>query len=143
MGGVDPAVTETVRAAVEAGDLDRALETFLPVADVPAEEVQAIRAQEPSWEALRRGVRVFPREHRALQADGLRMLDAAGRPDVPVLYLHGERTEAPVYPSLDEVTARLPEARLQVLPGQKHLAPLFDPEPFARALLQFTTAHDG
>jgi pimeloyl-ACP methyl ester carboxylesterase len=139
---VDAAVLESVGSAVDAGDPDRALEIFFPVADIPEQEVEAIRALEPVWEALRRGVLVFPREHRALQADGRRLLSAAELPDVPTLYLYGEHTEAPVFPPLDQVSALLPKVQLHCLPGQRHMAPTFDPAAFAQAVLAFTTAHD-
>lgn len=141
--GADPAVFERLESALEAGDPDRALEVFLPMADIVDAEVEAIRAQPAVWEALRQGVRVFPREHRALRSEGRRMRAGLELPDVPLLYLYGERTEAPVYPTLDEVAELFPKARLHGLAGQRHLAPLFDPKAFADALLAFTTAHDG
>lgn len=139
----DPRFFEAMEAALAAGDPDRALESFLPEADIAGEELEAIRAQEPFWEVLRRGIFVFPREMQALAADGARMLSAAERPAVPVLYLHGEKTQAPVYPTPDEVAAFLPNARLHALAGQRHMAPLFDPLAFAQAVLGFTTAHDA
>jgi pimeloyl-ACP methyl ester carboxylesterase len=139
---VDAALLDGVQSALDAGEPDRALETFFPVAGIVSEEVEAFRAQEAVWEALRRGVLVFPREHRALQADGRRMLSAAEFPPVPMLYLYGERTEAPVFPTLDEIADLLPKVQFHCLAGQRHMAPVFDPSGFARALVAFTTAHD-
>jgi len=140
--GLDRAILDGVESALDSGEPDRALETFLPVAQIVEEEVEMIRAQEPVWKALREGVLVFPRELRALQADGPRLLSAVEFPDVPMLYLHGELTKAQIYPPLEEVEELLPKARFHRLPGQRHMAPMFDPSGFAQAVLSFTTAHD-
>lgn len=139
---IERSILGGVADAVQAGDPDRALETFFPVANIVAEEVQAVRAQAPVWEALCRGVLVLPREGEALQRDGGRLLSWDALPEVPTLYLYGELTQSPVYLALDEVRALLPRARLHGLPGQRHLAPMFDPETFARAILAFTGAND-
>lgn len=139
---VDPAIFAGVKSAVEAGDPDRALEVFFPVADIAEEEAKAIRAQDAVWDALCKGVLVFPREHRALHDDGRKLLSAVERRDVPVLYLYGELTKSPVFPTTDEVSERWPNAELRCLPGQRHMATVFDPVTFAAALLAFTTAHD-
>lgn len=143
VGGSETTILADVSSALEAGDPDRALETFFPVAEIVAEEVAMIRSQEPVWEALRRGVQVFPREHRALHADGARSMSAVQLPEVPMLYLYGELTNGPIFPTLDEVAERWPKAQVRCLAGQRHLAPIFDPAGFAEAILSFTAAHDG
>ncbi len=140
---IDAALVDRMKAALDAGDPDGALVTFFPAADIPDEEVSALRAQTPLWESLRRGVLRFPREHRALVDEGPRLLAASDPPDVPTLYLYGEHTRAPVYPPLDEIAQRLPNAFRRVLRGQRHLAPMFDPAAFVGALLEFTVANDG
>lgn len=136
---VDPALVARMRSALEEGDPDRALETFFPVADIVEAEAAAIR-HGPLWEALRHGVTRFPREHLALEDEGRKLLSETRLPDVPILYLYGELTGAPVFPTLDEVSQRFPTARLHGLPGQRHMAPAFDPAAFAKAVLAFTTA---
>lgn len=141
--GVDPTLLDGMESALDAGDPDRALELFLPVADIAGDEAEAMRGQDAVWETLRRGVLVFPREHRALQSDGRRLLSTIELPPhVPVLYLHGELTEAPVFPTLGEVAELLPKARFHCLRGQRHMAPLFDAKAFAQAVLRFTGTHD-
>jgi pimeloyl-ACP methyl ester carboxylesterase len=45
-------------------------------------------------------------------------------------------------PSVSEVHQLLPKAQLRALPGQRHLAFVFDPTSFAQAVLDFTTTHD-
>lgn len=138
----DDAVFDAVRSAVEAGDPDRALETFFPVADIPAQEMEMVRGIDPVWQALRAGVMVFPREHRALRDDARRIFESAVLPDVPFLYLYGELTTAPVYPSAADAKKLWPHAELRGLPGQRHLAPMFDPSTFAASLVEFTSAHE-
>lgn len=138
----DDAVFAAVRSAVEAGDPDKALETFFPVADITAQETAMVRGIDEVWQALRAGVMVFPREHRALHDDARRMFESTGLPNVPFLYLYGDLTTAPVYPSAQEAKDLWPDAQMRYLPGQRHLAPMFDPTTFAAALLEFTTAHD-
>ena len=101
-----------------------------------------LRSVESVWERLRAGVRLVPRElQTGFQAiDRLKALDP---PDIPTLYLYGEKTDASMFATPDEVAELLPKAQLHGLPGQRHLAFVFDPTPFAQAMLQFTTAHDG
>jgi len=136
----DAAAFSSLDAAVEAGHPDLALETFFPVADITAAEIAMVRSQDVAWQALRAGVMIFPREHRALHDEGPAMFAASVLPDVPMLYLSGELTTAPVYPSARWAEALWPHARLRCLPGQRHLAPIFDPAAFAATLLEFTNA---
>lgn len=138
----DATVFAELGAAVEAGEPDRALETFFPLADIPPEEIAMIRSQDAVWQALCAGAMVFPRESRALHEDGRRMFEAEKLPEVPMLYLYGELTTAPIYTSADQAAQLWPSAEIRRLPGQRHLAPIFDPTTFAATLLEFTTAHD-
>jgi pimeloyl-ACP methyl ester carboxylesterase len=140
---VDASHFDDVDAALDADGPDAALATFFPLADITAAEAAAIREQPPFWEVLREGVRVFPRERRALQESGRALLEEALPPRVPVLYLYGEFTDAPVFPSPDDVRALMPTAVMRMLTGQRHLANFFDPEAFADAVLDFTKAHDA
>jgi pimeloyl-ACP methyl ester carboxylesterase len=138
----DPLVIARTRAALDADDPDRALETIFPAIGVNDEEVQVLRSIQPVWERLRVSVRLVPRELRAgFQAiDRLRALDP---PSVPTLYLYGENTDASVFAAPDELADLLPNAELHRLPRQRHLAFAFDPSRFAEAVLEFTTSHEG
>lgn len=139
---VDAALLDAAQSALDVGDPDRAIELFCPVADIVEQEVDVLRTLEPAWERMREGVLMLPRELRALRVDGRALLSAVEPPDVPTLYLYGEDTDSASYPTLDEVAELMPKAQLQCLPGQRHLAPAFDPTTFAQAVLDFTTAHD-
>lgn len=102
-----------------------------------------MRSEAPVWEALKAGVQVFPRELRALQDEGTALLSKLRLPDIPMLYMYGELTSAPVYASVSEVAARYPQAEILGLAGQRHLAPMFAPATFAAAITAFTARVDG
>ena len=70
VGNVERDLRERMETALADGDPARAIETFAPVADIAPEELQAVRSEEPVWEALNAGVKVFPRELQALQDEG-------------------------------------------------------------------------
>lgn len=139
---VDQTIFADVKSAVARGEPEHALETFFPVADITAEEMKLIRAQEAVWQALCRGVLVFPREHQALHADGRKLLSKVELGEIPLLYLYGELTKSPAFLTIGEVGELWPNAQLHCLPGQRHMATVFDPTTFAEALLAFTSAHD-
>jgi pimeloyl-ACP methyl ester carboxylesterase len=137
----DQSLADEMQAALDAGDPDRALEIFCPVADMVQEELAFLRAIEPVWTKLRAGVGLVPREIRAIQAEYQEHMPSDA-PDVPTLYLYGEENRAPIFAAPDEVAELFPKAQLHGLPGQRHLAFGFDPTVFAQAVLAFTTAHD-
>ena len=138
----DPGVIDQVQAALDASDEDRALEIVFAAIGVADPEVHVLRSIEAVWRRLRAGVRLVPRELRTgFQA--IDRLNALDPPDVPTLYLYGEKTETSIFPAPAEVAELLPKAQLHGLPGQRHLAFAFDPTSFAEAVLQFTTSHDG
>jgi pimeloyl-ACP methyl ester carboxylesterase len=140
---VERDLLERMSAALADGDPAGAIEIFSPVADIAPQELEAVRSEEPVWEALKAGVQVFPRELQALQDQGMGLMAKVQLPDVPLLYLYGEHTSAPVYPSVAEVAKRYPQAELRGLAGQRHLAPMFDPETFVAAMTEFTGRVDG
>ena len=59
-----------------------------------------------------------------------------GEVHCPVTVAYGERTTAMGAAVCEPVAARLPAARLEVLPGLTHFGPLEDPEAVAQAVLQ-------
>jgi pimeloyl-ACP methyl ester carboxylesterase len=122
-------LVDEMDTALDAGDPDWALELFLPLAGIVDPEVQALQALEPVWARLRAGVRLVPRELRSALRDGPDWRVGFDPPDVPTLYLHGEQTDAPMFPSPREVPDLLPNAQLHRLPRQRHLASPSIPRP--------------
>ena len=60
----------------------------------------------------------------------------AARITVPVLLLTGEDSPDPAKPHAETVAAVLPDARVQVIPGQ-HVADILEPGRFVERLLRF------
>lgn len=135
-------VIAEVRSALDADDLNRALELFLPVVGVTEQETQLLRSLDPVWKRLQAGVRLAPREIEAGLDEARERFASFEPPDVPTLYMYGEDRQASIFPTLDQVAELLPKAELSRLVGQRHLAFAFDPTTFARAILAFTTSHD-
>jgi pimeloyl-ACP methyl ester carboxylesterase len=138
---LDTSVVGGMQAALDADNPDRALELLFPAVGVVDAEVQVLRSLEAVWERLRAGVRLVPRELRTGFEAVLRF-EAFDPPDIPLLYLYGEATDASIFAPPDEVAELLPRAQLHRLAGQRHLAFAFDPTSVAQAVLQFASALD-
>ena len=107
---LNPSVLDDLQSALDAGDPERALEVLFPAVGIADHEVQVLRSMEPVWARLRTGVRLVPREVRAALGEGRDWLIASDPPDVPMLYLYGELTNASINASIDEVAELLPHA---------------------------------
>jgi pimeloyl-ACP methyl ester carboxylesterase len=139
---LETSVVDAMQASLAADNPDRALELLFPAVGVVDAEVQVLRSMEAVWERLRAGVRLVPRELRT-GFEAIDRLEAFDPPDIPLLYLYGEATDAPIFAPPGEVPELLPKAKLHGLPGQRHLAFAFDPASVAQAVLQFASEHDG
>jgi len=139
---LDPAVIDDMQSALDAGDPDRALQLFFPVAGIIDDEIEALRSLDPVWKRLQAGVALAPREFKAGLQEAPDQFAAFEPPDVPTLYLYGEATQASIFPTLDEIAELLPNAQQHGLARQRHLAFAFDPTTFAQAVLAFTTSHN-
>jgi pimeloyl-ACP methyl ester carboxylesterase len=134
-------VINDVQAALDAGKTDHALDIFFAAVGGVESEVEVLRSLEPVWQRIREGHQRVPREMRLAPEERDRVM-AFEPPDVATLYLYGEETDAPIFPTLEDVAERLPNAQFHGLPGQRHLAFAFDPTAFTQAILVFTAAHD-
>jgi pimeloyl-ACP methyl ester carboxylesterase len=63
--------------------------------------------------------------------------DALERLAIPALVAVGELDMPDFLSGADDLARRLPDARLAVIPGVGHLAPLEQPDAFRRLLLEF------
>jgi len=134
--GVEPssqleAAWESEEAALERGDIDAAVEAVLD-----------------AWVPDRLRDRVAPMQRRALElqtaagemgeaADPLEEIEPLGRLEVPALLAWGEHDMSDFEESAHALARVLPEARLAMIPGAGHLAPLETPEAFQQLLLDF------
>jgi pimeloyl-ACP methyl ester carboxylesterase len=129
-------VGERLDELLAAGDHDAVVETmFREVVLMPEGEVAALRAQ-PSWPARVAAAPAIARELRAIPAVPFDAGQAA-RIAVPTLLLTGSISDDPFAADTGAVAAALPDARVVVLEGQRHVADILAPELFAGHLVAF------
>ncbi len=115
------------------GELDAALEGFLRSVGTSEEQFEAIRSS-PAWRTLLDAVPTLPRELRAC----LSWRHLKGPIQVPTLFLLGAETRRPLYlEGLDELGAAFADARRELIPGQQHVAHVFDASGFAKLVADF------
>jgi pimeloyl-ACP methyl ester carboxylesterase len=124
------------------GRPEQMLETFYrEIAKMSEQEISGIKAA-PTWPARVAAAITVPRE---LLAFGQQAFDPAwaAKIAVPVLLLVGADSPAEIKADPEVVAAALPDARIQVLDGQMHMAHLSDPETFAGQVLGFLQDSEG
>jgi pimeloyl-ACP methyl ester carboxylesterase len=118
---------------VAEGRLDEALERFLAAAGAPPDQLELIRSS-PAWAVLLDAVPALPREMAAARE----WQNPAGPIEVATLFLLGAETDGPVYlDGLDELHAAFTDLRLELIPGQRHVAHVFAAEAFASLVGEF------
>lgn len=131
---------DRLQAMLAAGDVEGMLVAFLhEEAHVPREEIDLLRSQADAWAVRLRNAPTVPHEVRATERYRFDP-ERFRRMRTPTLLLVGE-----VSPPLELENARtvaevLPEARVVVLPGQRHLAMYTAPEMFVRELVRLLEA---
>jgi pimeloyl-ACP methyl ester carboxylesterase len=131
-------VVDRIEALILAGDRDQAAVVFgRDVVGVPWPEIQQQRAS-PTWAARLAGVHAIPPGMRAFarfqfQPERLRALH------VPTLLVVGSESTPYHKGTTETVSAALPNARIVVLPGQRHNANITAPGLLAREILGFLT----
>ena len=131
-----PGVGGRLDALLAEGNRDAVVEAmFREVVRMPEAEITALRAQ-PAWPARVAAAPTIVRELRAIPQVPFDPGQAA-RIAVPTLMLTGSDSDDPFAADLATVAAALPDARIGVLDGQRHVADILAPELFARRLLAF------
>jgi len=131
-----PGVGGRLDALLAEGNRDAVVEAmFREVVRMPEAEIAALRAQ-PAWPARVAAAPTIVRELRAIPQVPFDPGQAA-RIAVPTLLLTGSDSDDPFAADLATVAAALPDARIGVLDGQRHVADILAPELFARRLLAF------
>jgi pimeloyl-ACP methyl ester carboxylesterase len=134
-----PGVREHLDALLATGDRDAAVETVCrELAGMSNEEIAALRAQ-PAWQGRMHAVHTVVRELPAF-ADVPFDPEQAARVAVPTLLLTGSDSSDPSAAEVEIVAAVLPDARIDVLEGQQHVADVLEPELFAAPVLAFLRA---
>ena len=131
-----PGVGGRLDALLAEGNRDAVVEAmFREVVLMPEAEITALRAQ-PAWPARVTAAPTIVRELRAIPQVPFDPGQAA-RIAVPTLLLTGSDSDDPFAADLATVAAALPDARIGVLDGQRHVADILAPELFAQRLLAF------
>ena len=124
------------------GRPEQMLETcYREIVKLSEQEIGGIKAA-PTWSARVAAAGTVPRELLAF-ADQAFDPAWAARIRVPVLLLVGSESPLEIKADPEVVAAALPDAGIQVLEGQAHMAHLNDPETFAGHVLAFLRDKEG
>jgi pimeloyl-ACP methyl ester carboxylesterase len=116
-----PGLVEAVRSAMDRGDNEAALTTFLAgIVGMSATELDAYRAN-PVWPARVEAAHTILREVEA-ETSPAASIEALGGVTVPVLLLLGSTSRSPFRIGTDALAARLAEAEIRVIEGAAHAA---------------------
>jgi pimeloyl-ACP methyl ester carboxylesterase len=116
-----PGMVETVRAALDRGDNETALATFLAgIVGMSEATLDAYRA-DPVWPTRVEAAPTILREVEA-EAGPSASLEALGAARVPVLLILGSISRSPFRIGTDELVARLGDARVVTIAGAAHAA---------------------
>jgi pimeloyl-ACP methyl ester carboxylesterase len=133
---VDPHLLAELEGLLSRGDHEQLLErVYLDVVRMTPDEVHAIKTG-PTWPQRVAAAGTVPRELRAFGEDAFDP-GAAALLRLPVLLMVGGDTPEETKADPEVVAAALPEATIDVLPGQTHIAHLAAPQLYAERLLAF------
>ena len=133
-------LVESVRAAVDRGDNEGALTTFLAgIVGMSEAELDAYRAN-PVWPARVDAAHTILREVEA-ESSPAASLEALGSVGVPVLLLLGSASRSPVRIGTDALAARLAHAEVHVIDGAAHAAHHTHVEEFVAVVEAFLERH--
>jgi pimeloyl-ACP methyl ester carboxylesterase len=116
-----PGLVEAVRAALERGDNEGALTTFLAgIVGMSEAALEAYRAN-PVWPARVAAAHTILREVDA-ETSPAASIEALGKVTVPVLLLLGSESRSPFRIGTDALAARLAHVEIHVIDGAAHAA---------------------
>jgi pimeloyl-ACP methyl ester carboxylesterase len=127
-------LTERLNALLAADDRDGVVSTFMQeVVRMPPAQLEALRS-DPSWEARLAAAHTIPRELRLVDGEGFERFAAV---DAPTLLLVGGDSPPFLVEASRRLEQALPDARLETMPGQQHVAMNTAPELFLGLVLDF------
>ena len=134
-------LVDAVRSALERGDREGALTTFLRgIVGMSDAELDAYRAN-PVWPARVAAAHTILREVEA-EASAAASLDAMGRVTAPVLLLLGSTSRSPFRIGTDALAALLADADVAVVEGAAHAAHHTHADEFVRVVEAFLDRPD-
>jgi pimeloyl-ACP methyl ester carboxylesterase len=129
-------VIDRLQALLDAGDSESLLITFYrEVAMLGPDEIEQLRSG-PAWTERVSTAHALPREARAEEGytfDAQRFKDL----ETPALFLLGSESPAYLKASTETVEKALPMSRIEVMPGQQHIAMYAAPDLFLQKIVQY------
>ncbi len=141
-GTIPPAVADRLEALLASGDRDGVVTTFMrEVVRVPPGELETLRSV-PAWQGRVAAAHTILREVRAVERHPA--LDPADYRAfrVPTLILLGGDSPAGDQTQARALNAALPNSRVAVMPGQRHVAMNTAPDLFVSEVVAFLTEAD-
>jgi pimeloyl-ACP methyl ester carboxylesterase len=133
---VPPDVPDRIQALAAGGEPEAALELFFrEMVGMPEEELAAYRRL-PMWPGRIQLAPTIGRELRVDQTYGFDPAKFTGL-RVPTLLLLGGSSPPDFRTALERIDATLPDSRIVVLPGQRHIAMDTAPELFVAEVVRF------
>jgi pimeloyl-ACP methyl ester carboxylesterase len=130
-----PGVRAKIQALLDSGDRAGVLLVFFrEVVGMPENEVAALR-KEPGWSVRLAAAHTIQRElaDEDYILDPLRFKDL----DVPAMLLQGAGSPYIFKAATEAIHAALPNSKIAVMPGQKHIAMSTAPEMFVHLVTEF------
>jgi pimeloyl-ACP methyl ester carboxylesterase len=137
-----PGLVEAVRRALDRGDNDAALSTFLGGIVGMSDAALAAYRADPVWPTRVAAAHTILREVDA-EATAPASLEGLAAVSVPVLILLGSISRSPFRIGTDALAARLPHAQVRVIEGAAHAAHHTHAEVFVRLVEAFLDAPAG
>lgn len=132
-----PGIAERLDALRAAGDTEGMLITmYRDLVEMPPDELELLRSQRAAWAARLDNVGTLPREL-ATEQRYVFEPERFARMRTPTLLLVGGDSPPREGENARGVAAALPDARVEVLPGQQHAAMHTAPERFVNAVARF------
>ena len=132
----EPQVAQRLQSLLETDERDELLAVFLAeVAGLPADQIELMRSL-PAWEARLAAAGTIPREERANNEytfEPSRFADV----HVPTLFLQGGDSAEAFRRAGRAAQAALPDCRVVVMPGQRHVAMDTGTDLFTAEVLSF------
>lgn len=128
-----PHLEQRMTALLSAGDREGVVETmFRELVQMSDDDIAAFKAA-PSWPNRVQAAHTILRE---IQGEANARLDPeqATKIDIPVILVTGEQSHDPAKAGIHSVADALPDARVEVLEDQEHVADVLAPQYFARRL---------
>jgi pimeloyl-ACP methyl ester carboxylesterase len=132
-----PGVIERLESLLEAGEVEGMLIAMMrEVIQRPPEEIELLRSQRDDWAIRLRNAPTIPREMRG-EKGYVFAADRFKNMLTPTLLLVGGESPPNELENARGVADSLPDARVAIMPGQRHTAMITAPEVFIREVVRF------